>query len=119
MKRYIKSNSDLQTKKYFLDLKAGGKYYVNSQIDEARSLMWGYITKVAPYDEAEYFWAKLFGNGSVEFIRNGKIEDKMQLWSYEEDEYDNLDAYFDDIATSVAEELARMNKNIKPVMSYN
>lgn len=80
------------------------------------------ITEIHPYDDADYAWAKIQFNGQVVFIKNGQIVDKMQLPTYEEDDYEevaSVDAYISDMLDTVAVELMYINKDVKPNMIHN
>ena len=78
------------------------------------------ISEVHPYDDAEYAWARIGFNGSTDFIKDGKIIDKMQLPTYEDDDlYENVEEYYSDMLDSVAVELMNINKDVKPRMMYN
>lgn len=119
MKRMIKANADLEKVYYKLEKPSLRYYRFSGQVDRKRGLMFGDVQKVAPYDDADYAWAKVHGNGLIEFILKGKIVDRMQTHSYEEEDYEVVDEYFNDIIESAAEELKKINKDIKPRMMYN
>lgn len=117
MKRYIKSNTE---KIYYkLTNPSLRSYRFSGILDYDHNSMEGEITKVAPYDDAEYVWAKIAPNMQVKFIQDGKVIDKMQCHYYEPDDYDSVDDYFNDIVESVADELNTMNRKISPVMVHN
>lgn len=119
MVRVIRSNTDLESVRYKLEKPSLRNYVFSGKIDHVRNLMFGQVTKIAPYDDAEYYWAKVHGNGLIEFIYNGKIKDKMQMNSYDEDDYESVDDYYNDIIESAAEELKNFNKDIRPRMMYD
>lgn len=83
------------------------------------------ITEIHPYDDADYAWARIGFNGQVEFIKSGKVIDKMQLASYDPDDYEeyyenaSVDTYISDMLDSVAVELMHINRDVKPVMVHN
>ena len=79
------------------------------------------ISEIHPYDDAKYTWAKRSDNNSniVLFINDGKVIDKMHLWSYEPDDYENFDDYLNDILDDVAVELMSINSDVKPRMIHN
>ncbi len=86
------------------------------------------LSKISPYDDAEYVWARIYENKKVDFIKNGKVIDSTQLESYEEyysgEDYESLDEldlqeYINDCLDIVVLELADLNKNIKPVIIHN
>lgn len=120
MRLYIHSNTDLEDVRYsFTVPRTNRKYRFSGKVDSVRGFMWGDIQRIAPYDDADYYWAKITGNGQVQFIHNGKVEDKMQMWSYEEDDYEDINDYFNDIIEEAAKELDHFNDSIKPRMMYN
>ena len=86
------------------------------------------LSKISPYDDAEYVWARIYENKKVDFIKNGKVIDSTQLRSYEQyysgEDYESLDEldlyeYINSCLDIVVLELADFNKKIKPVMVYN
>lgn len=120
MKRFIKSGTDLEEVKFDLTIpRTNHRYFFKGKSDNVRGLMWGQISRIAPYDDADYYWARISGNGQVEFIHAGKVEDKMQMWGYDEDNYERVGDYFDDIIFEAAKELDQFNDKIKPRMMYN
>ena len=120
MKIYINSTKDLKDTRYTFTLpQTHNTYTFSGRVDSVRGLMWGQIQRIAPYDDADYYWAKISGNGQVQFIHSGKVIDKMQMWSYEEDDYESVDDYFNDIINEAAKELDEFNKNIEPRMMDN
>jgi len=117
MKRYIKSS--LEKVYWELYKPSLRNYRFSGQIDPIRGQLFGDVQKIAPYDDADYAWAKVNGNGLIEFIKDGKIVDKMQTHAYEEEDYEDVNEYFNDIIESVAEELKKINQSIKPRMMYD
>lgn len=79
------------------------------------------ITEIHPYDDADYAWARIGARGAmeVEFIKDGRILEKMQLHYYDDEDYENLEQYFDDIIDTVCVELRSFNKYVKPKMIHN
>ena len=121
MKRMIRANADnkvpFHNRKYDINIKV---------VDEKHGFFRGQIIKIAPYDDAEYVWAKIESNGLVKFIKDGKVIDRMQLNTYEYVDpddyrmlYDSVDEYIDICVDSVIDELDAMNRNIKPIMVHN
>ena len=121
MKRYIHANSDLSFQDVRVKLVSpnGNKYTFSGKTEDKHGFVEGQITKISPYDDADYFWAKIANNGQVKFIQKGKVVDKMQLWSYEEDDYENVEEYFDSLLDETVKELDSMNSKVKPRMMYN
>ena len=76
------------------------------------------VSEIHPYNEAEYAWAKIEGP-TVKFIKNGKVVDRMNLGTYEEDEWENLDEFIDSQIDTIAVALMDMNKDVKPIMVHN
>ena len=77
------------------------------------------VSEIHPYDDAEYTWAKMGSNKQVQFIRDGKIQDKMQMHEYEPDDYESVENYYEDIVDSICTELMGMNADVKPIMIHN
>lgn len=119
MKRYIRASEGEKVRSAF-DMPGNNHYVFQGEIFRSGPIgVSGQITKVAPYDDADYFWAKIERNGQVKFIQDRKIKDKMQLWAYEEDDYENVDEYIDDIVTETAKELNKFNRDISPRIIHN
>lgn len=76
------------------------------------------ISEIHPYDDAEYTWAR-YDNLVVEFIKGGKVIDKMHMHDYDEDYYETVDEYVADLLDSTAVELIEMNKYVKPRIVHN
>lgn len=119
MKRVIKASYNDLEKVYFkLEKPSLRNYRFSGQVDREHGWMYGDIQKLSPYDDADYVWAKVDGNGQFKFIHKGKVIDKMQVHYYDEDDYDSVDEYFNDVIESVAEELVSLNKSIEPRMIH-
>lgn len=128
MVRVIRANSDMPIEhlKFKLEKPAFRNYYFVGDVNKNMKTFIGQVSKLAAYDDAEYYWAQIYWNGQVEYILNGKVKDKSQLWSYEPDdyedyetEYDGFYEYINDAVESVAEILKDFNKDIKPRMMYD
>lgn len=122
MKRWIRAsyvnNADPIEIKTTLQHGPGGRYAVRGEYNPENGLVYASLSKLAPYDDAEYVWAKIKGL-NVDFIQDGKIIDHMPLWSYEPDDYEDVEEYVNQILDQVVVELKNMNKDIKPVMVHN
>lgn len=77
------------------------------------------LSKIAPYDDAEYVWARIYENKKVDFIKDGHTIDSIQLPRYDEDDYESAGEYVDDCIDRVVVELNEFNKTIKPRMAHN
>mgnify|MGYP003571355627 CR=1 FL=1 len=77
------------------------------------------VSEIHPYDDAEYTWAKMGSNKQVQFIRNGKVQDKMQMDEFDPDYYESEGEYYDYVIDSICMELMGMNADVKPVMIHN
>lgn len=75
------------------------------------------ISKISPYDDAEYVWANV-ENGLVNFILDGKIIDTIKDISNDDDFEYNFE-WQDNIFLTALENLEIYNKDIKPIMIYN
>ena len=120
MKRQIKASSEYTD---FITIQHGRQQFavhINENGPYEGSFA-AQITEIHPYDDAEYTWAKIGYNGQTIFYRNGKVVDKMQLASFEPDdyEYNPVDEYINDCLDTVAVELLHMNRDVEPVMVHN
>lgn len=77
------------------------------------------LSKIAPYDDADYVWARIYENKKVDFIKDGHAIDSMQLPRYDEDDYESVGEYVDDCIDQVVIKLNEFNERIKPIMVHN
>jgi len=118
MKRLIKANSEYSD---YMTIQHGRqKFSVHINYDGPyEGSFAAQVSEIHPYDDADYAWARIKHNGQVEFIKGGKIMDKMQLPSYDEADYEDISEYYNDMLDSVAVELMDINKAVKPRMIHN
>ena len=117
MKRYIHSSTDFEHRSFSFKSSSGNSYSFSGDVDTATGFMSGTVQKITPYDDAEYYWARINSNGVVTIFYKSKKVDQIHLWSYDSDEED-INDYFYNITVAVGEELDTFNKNIKPVMVH-
>lgn len=121
----VEASTGSKKYRYKLEKPSLRNYYFSGDVDEDRFVFSGQITKLAPYDDAEYFWAKIEPNGQVKYIHDGKIVDKAQLWSYDPDDYEDYGhnegfyEYLEQVFESVATDLKEFNQNIELRMVHN
>ena len=122
-KNLVTSCSRISASKQFTStfpVNHGSKRYMCHMTEPEDDLNWSaQLTRISPYDDAEYVWAKIDPNKQVKFIKDGRIIDKMQMDQYDEDNFETFDEYVDYVLDSVVTELINMNKDIKPVMVHN
>ena len=118
MKRVIRASQELKT---INEAVSHGriKYMAHLTEEPKWGFIYGQLTKIAPYDDADYVWARIHRNGLVEYIERGKVAGRMQLWSYEEEDYENVDEYFDEVIDQIMLDLEEYNEKIEPRMMYN
>ena len=124
MKRYVRANTEYPE---YLNIQHGHAHFgVHANFDGPYPGSFAAsVSEIHPYDDAEYTWAKIGFNGQTIFYRNGKVVDKMQLASYEPDDYEEqefstsaVDQYINDCLDTVATELLQMNRDVKPIMVH-
>lgn len=76
------------------------------------------ITEIHPYDDADYYWAKIHGH-IAEFIQGHKVKSSMKLPVYVDEDYEDEAEYLDTIIDIVCRELRKLNKDISPRMMHN
>lgn len=78
------------------------------------------VSEIHPYDLAKYAWARCGYKGAlyVEFIKNGKVIDSMQMHYYDEEDYEDETEYVNDIIDRVCVELADMNSTVEPIIDH-
>lgn len=116
MKKYVKAS---QYNSYFTINHGKQKFSVHINTDGPYPGSFAaQVSEIHPYDDAEYAWAKVEFNGLTKFIKEGKIIDKMQLPTYEEDDYESVGEYADEMLDSIAVELMNINKDVEQVMVH-
>ena len=123
MKRVVTSANNYSSPytKYNTYQRGRKRYSVHSNEPTNPSSFKAQIREIHPYDDADYVWARIGARGAVEteFIQNGKIIDRMQMNYYDEDYYESVDEYYDDLIDAVCVELSNYNKDIESVMVHN
>ncbi len=78
------------------------------------------VSEIHPYNDADYAWARCgyLGHAYVQFIKNGKKIDGMQLNGYDESEYESEYDYITDIVNQTCEVLLEINKDVEPRMVH-
>lgn len=79
------------------------------------------ISEIHPYDDAEYTWAKRSDElaDRVLYIRDGRIVEKVRIWSYKPDEYEDPTEYVNDVLDTVAVNLMKKNSDVDPKIIHN
>lgn len=128
MKRMVKATSyndlpnDWEDVRQIIEWKGHqNKYRFAGKVSKSRGAQIGQISKIAPYDDADYVWALIRGNGLVEFIQDGKILDRMQLSDYLdwEEDFESPEEFMDADIDSILEVLVEYNSEIKPRIIHN
>ena len=124
MKRYIKStivNASAYGSQTFIEVE-GVKFSVKDKplhwCEYGLSDYAAQITEIHPYDDAEYYWAKIEG-ANAKFILDRSVKSSMQLPTFDEDKYADESEYINTIIDIVCRELRRLNKNINPRILHN
>lgn len=124
MKRCIKANS--QYPDYTIIQHGRQRFSVHINYDGPyEGAFAAQISEIHPYDDADYAWAKIGFNGQAQFIKNGKVIDKLQLAGFEPDDYEeyyegcSVDTYINDCLDTVAVALMDINRDVEPVMVHN
>lgn len=113
MKRIVKASA------YTTYMRNRQKFAVHqSDIDDPKFYS-AQITEIHPYDDADYYWAKILPSKKVRFIYKGKVVDTMQLHQYDPDDYESPEEYYDDIIDWVCVELRNLNRDIESRILHN
>lgn len=75
------------------------------------------ITLIAPYDDADYVWAKI-ENGVITYIKNQKAFDRSFYFLPSDMGYEN-DEWVAAICDDAIETIARYNESVEPKMIHN
>lgn len=136
MKRVIRSSTTITAGYYISKIKDSlspnyEKYFCMESTRNGRLSYSGYIgnlshperisiqmTKVAPYDDAEYAWAKVSGTNCT-LIRSGKRYSTTSVRGWDPDAYEDVNEYLEAVCSQVADILDQENQDIKPRMMHN
>lgn len=126
---YIKGqefkNSDLTEREtlYYKGKKFVVHYTVKDTYDakEAFDSFKASISMIAPYDDADYYWARIH-NGMIKYIYKGKVM-RVNYYFNPEDMSDvddwNLEDWYSGICDEVVQSLYESNKSIESKMVHN
>lgn len=120
--RMQKPSSDLN--KYFYDRKRGYAIHYteidNSPEADPMQMLRSFkaqISKISPYDDAEYYWAKV-GNGIIYIIYEGRVKDKAYYFTSDDMDCDNSE-WVDIVCQEAMDVLDKYNAAISKKMIYN
>ena len=118
MKRVLAGRSNDNSKKYFTYDRNGRKYGVHLWNDTDPDTLRIQMTRITPYDDAEYTWAKYEG-GLVKFIYDGRVKYTHPFHEYDEEYYETFDEYIGEVVDEMALNLNRYNADVEPRMVHN
>lgn len=75
------------------------------------------ISMIAPYDDADYFWATLT-RGTIKYIRGGKVKEIDYYMNADDMDIENNE-WANEIIEQVCMRLNYLNKDIEPRMIHN
>lgn len=75
------------------------------------------ISMIAPYDDADYFWATLT-RGTIKYIRGGKVKEIHYYINADDMDIENNE-WANEIIEQVCMRLNYLNKDIEPRMIHN
>lgn len=121
-RKALNSSTDIEIDDYTgkpFSFQHGNRRFTYRIVADNELIRSGQVTQIHPYDDAEYTWAKISGP-VVSFIRDGKVIDKMTIYEYDEDNYENgFDEYVGDILDTIAVELINFDRDVEPRMIHN
>lgn len=121
MKRVIRSSSDRLRK--FSEIvtvpRTNRRYRIKGQIDEYGGLFFAEIIRIAAYDDADYWWARANGGGLIEFIKDNKVQKTIEFKEFDDDVYETVQEYMDDMIDEALKQVDRLNDSVSPKMMYN
>jgi hypothetical protein len=125
MKRYIKSSSDFNSQlTEYVSFNQGRQKFSCHMVDADKlgdlDQFKATISEIHPYDEAPYIWAQIGALQplQVRYIQKGKEVSTGRIPDYDDEMYETPYEYVDAVLDTVAVELQRLNKDIKPMMSH-
>lgn len=126
MKRYIRSQYDVGESTYNTMKVKGKRFSIHSNIVDDSPNADSYelfksfkanVSMIAPYDDADYFWAKIH-DGKIEYFRNGRLYDTSFYTDSEDMDVENNE-WIDEILYMCCEELVELNNDIQPRIIHN
>lgn len=126
MKRYIRSQYDVGESTYNTMKVKGKRFSIHSNIvdNSPNADSWelfksfkANVSMIAPYDDADYFWAKIH-DGKIEYFRNGRLYDTSFYTDSEDMDVENSE-WIDEILYMCCAELVELNKDIQPRIIHN
>lgn len=75
------------------------------------------ISMIAPYDDADYFWATIT-RGTIKYIRGGKVKEIDYYMNADDMDIENNE-WANEIIEQVCVRLNQLNKNIEPRIIHN
>lgn len=75
------------------------------------------ISMIAPYDDADYFWATIT-RGTIKYIRGGKVKEIDYYMNADDMDIENNE-WANEIIEQVCVRLNHLNKNIEPRIIHN
>ena len=75
------------------------------------------ISMIAPYDDADYFWATIT-RGTIKYIRSGKVKEIDYYMNADDMDIENNE-WANEIIEQVCVRLNQLNKNIEPRIIHN
>lgn len=117
MKRYI---SSLEYDRSFTYNYAGQNYRVYVKFENDPDSFQFQVSEIHPYDLADYAWAVKRSPSTLEIISEGVVIDHIHLpeWGYDvdEDDYENIAEYEDDLIDRACSALQNANRNVRPMI---
>lgn len=134
MKKMVKSCSDAVKANSFKvnmtrtdKIKVGGKNFrvhtfqyddaPNSDAIQLYNDFCASISMIAPYDDADYFWATIT-RGTIKYIRSGKVKEIDYYMNADDMDIENNE-WANEIIEQVCVRLNQLNKNIEPRIIHN
>lgn len=134
MKKMVKSCSDAVKANSFNvnmtrtdKIKVGGKNFrvhtfqyddaPNSDAIQLYNDFCASISMIAPYDDADYFWATIT-RGTIKYIRSGKVKEIDYYMNADDMDIENNE-WANEIIEQVCVRLNQLNKKIEPRIIHN
>lgn len=92
-------------------------HYTIADYDDLFHTYSAQVTEIHPYDDAEYWWAKI-DTGTIEYIYRGKVKDSEYYLTPEDEDVED-DEYCDVISDRAIKKLYELNKDITPRMIHS
>ena len=124
MKKLIRSSTEVNASSKYEEHttynRGGQRFSIYQSRTDNPNLWEAQISEIHPYDDAPYHFAEIQPNKrAVFYSARGNEVSRLQLSHYDEDDYESVEEYYDDMLDYVCAELRNLNREIEPKIIHN